>query len=211
MKKYISIDLETTGLDWETCQILSFGAVIEDRENRLPIKDLPRFHRIIRRDKIVGEPFALHLNSDLIQIIKEGDHPDLINEYELIEHFWDFLHLNGFDQREESEIFSGQIKIIGEKMIATKNNQYSSIKINVVGKNFNGFDKRFLEKIPNFLETFKINRRVLDPAPLFLEPTDEWLPNLQTCMNRAGIESEVTHDAVQDAVDVIKVLRYKGI
>jgi len=41
--KYISIDVETTGIDREKCQILSIGAVIEDTENIKPIKDLTFF------------------------------------------------------------------------------------------------------------------------------------------------------------------------
>ena len=42
--KYISIDIETTGLDPENCQILSIGAVIEDTLNQLPFEELPTFH-----------------------------------------------------------------------------------------------------------------------------------------------------------------------
>ena len=36
--RYISIDLETTGLDSENNQIIEFGAVLEDTNNILPTK-----------------------------------------------------------------------------------------------------------------------------------------------------------------------------
>jgi hypothetical protein len=36
---------------------------------------------------------------------------------------------------------------------------------------------------------------------------DESLPNLQKCMDRCKIKGEVTHDALQDAIDVVQVLR----
>jgi hypothetical protein len=36
---------------------------------------------------------------------------------------------------------------------------------------------------------------------------DKSLPNLTTCKERAGIEGVVTHDALEDAWDVIEVLR----
>lgn len=193
MSKYVSIDLETTGLNWETCQILSFGAVIEDRSKNTPIEDLPKFHKIINRDLIKGEPYALSLNKDIIETIKIGKSEDLIYEQDLTPYFLSFLLQNGYESMQQASWDS------------------VSVKINVAGKNFNGFDKRFLEKVPKFFDIIKVGHRVLDPAPLYLEKGDENLPNLQTCLDRAGINTEVTHDALQDCIDVIKVLRYKGV
>ena len=45
--KYVSIDIETTGLDPETCQTIQIGAGIEDTNNPLPIEDLPRFKCLV--------------------------------------------------------------------------------------------------------------------------------------------------------------------
>lgn len=193
MSKYVSIDLETTGLNWETCQILSFGAVIEDRSKETPIEDLPKFHKIINRDFIKGEPYALSLNKDIIETIKLGKSKDLIYEQDLADYFLSFLLQNGYEGIQNTSWGS------------------VSVKINVAGKNFNGFDKRFLEKVPDFLNIIRIGHRVLDPAPLYLEKDDVDLPNLQTCLDRAGIKTEVTHNALQDCIDVIKVLRHKKI
>ena len=39
--KYISIDIETTGLDRDLCQVLSIGAVIEDTNNIKPLEFEP--------------------------------------------------------------------------------------------------------------------------------------------------------------------------
>ena len=36
---------------------------------------------------------------------------------------------------------------------------------------------------------------------------DDSLPNLNTCLKRSNLAGEVTHDAVQDALDVIRVIR----
>ena len=41
--RIVSIDTETTGLDYDTCQILQVGAVIEDTINVRPLDELPRF------------------------------------------------------------------------------------------------------------------------------------------------------------------------
>ena len=69
--KVISIDTETTGLDHETCQVLSIALVIEDTDApEVPVNELPHIHLIIRRDYLQGEPYAINLNKDIIQIIK---------------------------------------------------------------------------------------------------------------------------------------------
>ena len=49
----ISIDLETTGLNSETCQILEIGAVTSEGET---------FHCYVDNGLIQGEPYALQLN-----------------------------------------------------------------------------------------------------------------------------------------------------
>ena len=67
--KYISIDIETTGLDPENCQVLSIGAVIEDTNDIKPLADLPTFHGVVLPNRIEGDPYAINLNRDLLQTI----------------------------------------------------------------------------------------------------------------------------------------------
>lgn len=181
--KYASIDIETTGLDSEFCQILSVGVVIEDTKNKLPFEEIPKFHAIILRKRIQGEPFALNMNKDIIEIInsnKEVANIILIKEDELVDHLISFFRMNGLEG-----------------------------KISVAGKNYTGFDKKFLEKIEGW-DRLNIHRRVIDPAPLYMDwGNDEELPDLNLCKFRAGISGEVTHDAIEDAWDVIQVLRKK--
>ncbi len=77
----------------------------------------------------------------------------------------------------------------------------------VAGKNFSSFDDKFLRKLPNFDTHIKYHHRVLDPAMLFWNPlTDTKPPGLQTCIERAGMASEVTHTALEDAVLVSKLI-----
>jgi oligoribonuclease len=69
--KYVSIDLETTGLETENHQILSIGAVIEDTlDTRINVEDLPTFHGVIVHNELTGSPFALNMNRDLIEKIQ---------------------------------------------------------------------------------------------------------------------------------------------
>lgn len=62
----ISIDIETTGLDFETCQILEFGAVL--------VQDgFPSFRALIKPDgPIVGEPRALAMHARLLDELANG-------------------------------------------------------------------------------------------------------------------------------------------
>ena len=49
---YVSIDIETTGLDPETCQILEIGAVWDDWTK--PIDQLPVYHRLVYHKEYRG-------------------------------------------------------------------------------------------------------------------------------------------------------------
>ena len=67
--KYISIDVETTGLDTENDQILSIAAIIEDSNNPLSFQDIPKIHIAIKRERISGSMFAINMNRELIKRI----------------------------------------------------------------------------------------------------------------------------------------------
>lgn len=68
---YISVDIETTGLDPDRHQILEIGAVawVDDR----CISMQPTFNRYIRPEgDIVGSPYALAMNMRLLEKLKSG-------------------------------------------------------------------------------------------------------------------------------------------
>jgi len=85
------------------------------------------------------------------------------------------------------------------------------VKINVAGKNPGTFDIPFLEALPEWEGVVKFRRRVLDPASHCIQPDDEHIPDLQECLKRCGFESTVQHTAVEDAIDIIRVIRQRGI
>jgi hypothetical protein len=64
---YVSIDIETTGLNPETCQTLEVGAVMDDWKS--PIDQLPVFRRVFSYDEVSGSPFAMALNANLLKTI----------------------------------------------------------------------------------------------------------------------------------------------
>ena len=88
------------------------------------------------------------------------------------------------------------------------NNLTKPIIINVAGKNFGTFDKLFLEQLPWWQKLIRVRSRILDPSILFCDwNEDDSLPSLIRCKERANIEGIVTHNALEDAWDVIELLR----
>ena len=224
--KYVSIDIETTGLDLEKCEILSIGAVIEDTNNPLPLDQLPKFHVAIKRENITGSMFAINMNKELIETIvyyqttqDQDEKNDLVqmtgmkflNEDEVSIEFYYFLYANGLmDIRKPLENVQwtnhgiyGKVPTINQRVLPIDH-------INVAGKNFGTFDKIFLERLPRWKQLIKMRNRILDPAILFVDwQEDQALPGLDDCKKRAGVNGKVTHNALEDAIDVVAVLRTK--
>lgn len=193
--KYASIDIETTGLDSETCQILSIGCVIEDTEKKLSFDEIPKFHAVIVTDTLTGEPFALNMNAELIS---------LINQYKMSKSFAEVI-----DLQKENELFFTPQDLVLTHFNSFLQTYFVDEKITIAGKNFVGFDLNFLKKLEGW-DKINIHRRVIDPASMFVDwKLDKELPSLDTCKQRAGIEGEVTHNALLDAYDVVEVLRTK--
>ena len=220
--KYISIDIETTGLDPETCQILSIGAVIEDTLNPIPFEHLPKFHGVIKRENVSGSLFALNMNRDLIETIvqysttqNQDEKNDIVHmtgmqfyhEDEIVEALFQFCYRNGLVPVDPNAPFK-TMKVVDGKTYPALTSNMPKVYLNCAGKNFAGFDKKFLERLPRWKQVFSIRSRVLDPGILFVDwINDESVPSLDECKKRAGIDGVVTHNAVEDAMDVVMLLR----
>jgi len=179
---YVSIDIETTGLNPENCQVLEIGAVIDD--GTTPIEDCPTFHCYVDHGLILGEPFAVSMHSAILRrIATHEDGYTYLQPWEVATCFRDFLKENGLDPENE--------------------------KIVVAGKNYAGFDARFLRKITSWDKYVRVHHRILDPAALYWQPEIDGveLPDTKTCMERADINGEVAHTAVEDAQIVVRLIR----
>lgn len=180
--KYVSLDLETTGLNPEKCNILMVSMVVEDTKNKLPLKELPHFTRIIKPNSIIGEPYALWLNGWILEMLagqKEPKYP-ILEEEQFVPHVLTFLQ-----------------------------EQFPDVKrVVLAGKNVGTFDMRFL---PKTLQS-KFFHRVLDPGSIFIDwNVDEVPPDMKLCKERVSLSGEVTHDAYEDALDVISLLRTRYV
>jgi len=192
---YVSIDLETTGLNPDTCQVLEIGAVIDDLTTD-PDK-LPKFRAILKHNLIEGEPYALQMHPKLLFAIAQipavdGD----IADPELDP--MDPVNCM-FKPHKVVPRFKGWLKAHG--IPVDKGFQPA-------GKNFANFDKPFLEAgVPNWKRDVKIKYRTIDPGNLFWWPGEEYIPDTKTCYERAGLPPEVAHTAVEDALGVVKLVR----
>ena len=222
--KYVSVDIETTGLDREKHQVLSVGAIIEDSNLKLPYEELPKFHGIILREELVGSPFAISVNKELIEMMcayKEGNDEVkkimtqrygkiFFTEDEIIPEFYRFLFRNGCGQPLSTTERMAPLDLIDGVYYPQINGKTKPITINAAGKNFGTFDKPFLSKLPWFQKLIIVRQRIIDPANSYVDwINDETLPSLNECKKRAGITGEVSHNALEDAWDVIQVLRKK--
>lgn len=189
--KYASIDLETTGLDPKQCQILQVGMILDDTANPdIPLKNLPKLDLIIKYDHIVGEPYALNMNSNLLKTIAEGKDQRLIEPNQLFDKITEFLADNGYGPDKQG-----------------------NYRITVAGKNVGSFDVQFLKSHQyNYLyepNNLIINHKAIELGSLMFNPlADSHIPSLDECLKIAGIDKSVTHDAVDDAMDVVKCIRY---
>lgn len=191
--KYVSIDIETTGLDCNENQMIEFGAVIEDTENVLPIKDLPRFRALLLHKCYNVSPFCLTFHDELYK--------------ELVENIGKDYWVREAQNLSRSVVLGpGSHDSLAHEFLdfLVKNNMNG--KIVVGGKNFNGFDKGFIQLI---MPNVKFCHRTLDPSALFTRPEDKLPPSLADCARRAGIEFKENgyHTAISDAIMVIELLR----
>jgi len=220
--KYLSIDIETTGLDRENCQILSVAAIVEDTKTKLPFDEIPKFHVAIKRPSINGDMYAINLNRDLIEAIvhyqtakTQDEKNDLVQmtgmqfleEDQVVEALFQFCYDNGLVEF-DPEYLAKTSHIVNGKRYPMLTSKMPGVHITCAGKNFGTFDKIFLERLPRWKQVFRIRQRIIDPSVLFTDwANDESLPSLSDCKKRAGLSEVVTHNAVEDAWDVIELLR----
>lgn len=218
---YVSIDIETSGLDPQKNKVLSIGAIIEDTTKKLPYEELPKFNAIVLQREIVGSPRAILMNQNIIQLmsdylegdgdvkllLKENSGYEFYEEDEVIKHLFDFLFLNGFEYDMMGDL-SKAGRVVNGRFLPMFGGQVKPIAINVAGKNFGTFDKLFLEQLPWWKKLIIPKQRILDPSVLYCDwKNDKSIPSLSQCKERAGFNSVVTHNALEDAWDIIELFR----
>lgn len=181
--KYLSIDLETTGLCAKDCQILEIACVLADTTDFETLPELlPTFHRRVFHKSVKGEPYALGLNIELIKQMPAEKQGIYVFPHEIWQELSNWLNKLGIN---------------------------SDNKVHIAGKNFAMFDADFLDELPIWSWCW-FRHRTLDPAMLYFDPIkDDKVPDTKECIKRCGLDwdEKRLHTAVDDARLVIHLLR----
>lgn len=185
--KYVSLDIETSALDPKTPEnILMISMVVEDSSDPRPLNELPHFTRIIKQSEYTGQAYALGLNGWIFDIISGRVKDD---RYEIL------------DGRNLAFGISGELVFYILEFLNLHFNKDE--KVTLAGKNVAGFDFQFL---PESVQR-RFHARMIDPGSMFMDWNEPTLPSLGDIKKKLGMEEEVAHDAYEDALDVIRILR----
>jgi len=181
---YLALDLETTGLDRQRSHVLQLAAIYDDGGN---LADLPVFNVVISHSVITyGEAYAMNLNSGLLKVAFEAKDIESAKPVKVLEIE---------EAKVEFQNFLNKVQPDG--------------RITVAGKNVGGFDVPILNNPKNdfTLATKRFLHRTLDPGSMFTDEFDH-IPNLDE-LNKLTGRAAVTHDAVNDCLDIVFAVRYK--
>lgn len=191
--KLLSIDIETTGLDPSYCSTLEVGAVLFDPQPKINPDGrntavssgggtIPRwrtFERLIAHSRVVGEPYALQLNQEILAELAgvKKTHRQIIKAAELGPQIAQWLRLEGVNAEN---------------------------KATIVGKNYDAFDRQFLNRVTGWNEFVSplVERRTLDVGSLYFRPDDGKVVGLEACLKTIGVDQPVAHRALDDALQV---------
>jgi oligoribonuclease len=178
--RYAAIDVETTGLDPDTCQIIELAVVVET-DWTTPVDQLPTLHLLVEHEEYAGSAVAIAMNARV------------------------FAELAKNSMRRATSTVTGDELILGiEAFLAEHLGPAPWV---AGGKNAGTFDLRFLRRLPDF-DPGTFRHRVIDPAVLWTNPaTDAVPPDLPTCLNRAGLTNDRPHHPVSDCRAVIELVR----
>ncbi|HEX8656114.1 MAG TPA: hypothetical protein VF690_01190 [Hymenobacter sp.] len=185
--RYVSLDLETSGPNPHRHQVLELAAVIEDSRHPRPLAELPAFRRVVRHPEYVGTAGALALNARLlVELAEKTPNPELCTSDDLLLQFREFLLAHGF-----------------------RPNAKDCVAVTMAGKNIASYDLGFLKELPGWATLVRADPAMLDPAAFYLNwHKDSRLPSMSICKARARFDDHtVAHEALADALDVIRLLR----
>ena len=202
IRPYLSIDIETTGVDIEHVEILELGCVIDDGVSKL--EDLEVHNWVIHHDFFrYSEPYAMAMNIDLIKSIRDKKNTEDPGD----------VFITFYNVMEQCS------KLAYEWDIKNGVNRPSD-RIQLCGKNISGFDKPILNKF--FKELFEndysledewtgwdedlLQHRTKDVGSMY-DVHFGYTPNLNQINELIGYK-EVAHRAGYDALNNVAAVRW---
>lgn len=210
--RYLSLDIETTDLVPDVKNILQISMIVEDtNQPQVPVEELPHFTAFIKQEEpIQGSLFALAMNGWILDIISGRKKELNVNNYPILTAYKAQREVHVL---KDSKTYPGvehshkemeNLYWVERAIQFLKTHFPDNKRITVAGKNVAGFDIPFLPK--EIKSLFK--HKVIDPALFYVNfDMDTELPSLDECKKRAEIFTPVAHDAREDAMDVIRLVR----
>ena len=204
--KYAAIDIETTGLDRELDQVLQIAIVLEDTGTAAEreIEDLSIFEALIWHPRLSGHAFALSMNAEIVEAFAgiewngNLEHPKMI----------DFRGRKVCVYPGLDKACKDAIRFFRREYGRDDGGALPSIV--AAGKNVGTFDIPFLSKALDggFADLFC--HRVIDVGSVALGSIPAFWKEEKPPGMRDLHESDPTHDAVDDARDVIMLCKVGG-
>jgi len=210
---FVSIDIEATGLQTDIDQILEFSAIIENTKNILPFKEIPKFSYTIVHERIEGHPRALIMNAEIIKRINfylENTHQKEVIKAQVDYQYKDVNNITAGYCLPKDLLFHFSKWLNDNGIVKEKGKDH--LVITPAGKNFQSYDKLMISKLPGYGKLLVFRHRGIDPTTYFIDwENDEVPPGLGDCKKRCGLNEIISHKSLEDAWDVIQVLRSKYI
>lgn len=235
MLEYISLDIETLGLPKDRVMppIIEIGAIYD----KLGVGEMPyseealvntAFHVYVLPESMFGyqgvDPYAAAMNYKILEQIANAtalsdgtlrapDGTEVIHPDRVLIEFSRWLSYHGLvecrEVNEEDEVVGYLTEDGPFRMIDHRTDliySYGDTKLTFAGKNVGTFDLAILDANVGFYQIPR-RHRIIDPGSMLLALEDEKIPDLAECCRRTGVDDNVTHTAVEDALKVVRVIR----
>jgi oligoribonuclease (3'-5' exoribonuclease) len=172
---YVSIDIETTGLDPKTCQVLEVAMVALPAGETDPelVCEFPYFHRLLRYDTLNGSVVALNMNARIIDTLSEVAK----GAKSVIPMIW---------PKDLGPCVTNWLNELGLT---------ESRSLHPLGQNVGSFDMKFLSRLENF-PSYRFHYRSLEVGSMYA--TRDLCPSLSNIPLGFTIPGE-PHEALFDA------------
>lgn len=195
LKPYLSLDLEFNTLDPNVSQIMEIGAVFDDGVS--PIEELPTFrsyiyHHILENSELE----ALAVNTELIKELASytKEQKEALNPMTVLDNFSEWIELM------RKTYLTDENGKVGRVQVAGKNAAGADIPI--LKQNYN----RYTLRVKNVTEQF--THRTLDVGSMYLDVFGENV-TLGKINELTGRNANVSHKALDDAMDVVYAIRHR--
>lgn len=203
--KYVAIDIETGGLNPDFHSVLEIGAAYDDLELPEPPM-VPKLQILVQNDDLKINQACLSMHKHLLRELRESLLPnsvicrdDVLSIIESRPMVDDPIECVLRPEDTHAQFMAW--------LSGVSRQEWGPNSIFAAGKNVQGFDIPFLERI-NIGFTSCFHYRAIDVGSLFIEPDDKEIPSLCGCLKKAGLRPTSLHSALGDAIDVVKLVRF---